>query len=357
MPEVLDLVDAENERRTIDDVHHPAEAFDDLEGAILALVRVKRGDAFLRKIVQGAAVKILPDALIDARVVALEIEERADDVDVEIVVAEGGGGDDFVGKLHDQAGELVRLQRGFAQVIKGLRGQHAGIFNEAMGDPHQGRLAADDRIERLFERIDQTAEEIIGVVRHVRRHLGVTEIALAGEMSPCTERAHKVRFPCTRLAVEQQDARVHRLAAGHEIEHVLEFSPRVAVHLLDIVGVGAPDVVLPGDRMLESADHLAGPLQFQRVNQHSLLALDTDVMPDGIHVFDRAQFQFGKLVLLAHVGIGQAQKPLPVRVDEQCLEARHVEAPVRVLHRDARPDVRDEGAAVSSPAFGTLAGD
>ena len=115
--QVLDLVDAEDERGAVDGPHQRAERGDDLEGAILAGVRVEGGDGLVRQLGERAPVQVLADALVDARVAPLEVEHGAHDVDVELLRRVLGAGDDVVGDLEDELGELGLVEVGFAQVL------------------------------------------------------------------------------------------------------------------------------------------------------------------------------------------------------------------------------------------------
>ena len=94
--QILDLIDAEDERGAVDHPHDAAEALDDLEGAVLARVGIERSDGCLRQVVERAAVEELTNAAIDARIVALHVKERAHDVDVEILTREARRGDDGI---------------------------------------------------------------------------------------------------------------------------------------------------------------------------------------------------------------------------------------------------------------------
>jgi hypothetical protein len=112
--QVLDLVDAENERGAIDRPHEAAECGNDLEGAILAGVGVERGNGLMRELGQRASIKILPDSLVYARVAPLQIEQSPHDVDVEALSDVLGARDDLVCELQDECRELGVVQVRFA---------------------------------------------------------------------------------------------------------------------------------------------------------------------------------------------------------------------------------------------------
>src|SRR5690606_1697696 len=76
--QVLDLVDAENQRRAVDSPHELAKRLDDLESAAIAAVRIECGHRRLGQLVELAALQILAHALVDAWVAALEIKQRPD---------------------------------------------------------------------------------------------------------------------------------------------------------------------------------------------------------------------------------------------------------------------------------------
>ena len=77
------------------------------------------------------------------------------------------------------------------------------------------------------------------------------------------QRPDQVRLAGARLAVKQQDARLAGGAAlrGDGIEQPLELAARLGVHDLDVDRVGAPDVVLPGDGMVEHGRQTVGMLR------------------------------------------------------------------------------------------------
>ena len=63
-----------------------------------------------------------------------------------------------------------------------------------------------------------------------------------------------------RLAVKQQDAGLRRRGAltGDGVEQLVEPGTGLGMHCLDVDRIGAPDVVLPRDRMLERSRKLVG---------------------------------------------------------------------------------------------------
>ncbi len=107
-----------------------AERGDDLEGAVLAGVGVERGDGLVRELGQRAAVQILAHALIDARIVALEVEERAHHVDVELLRGVLGARDDGVGELEDEPSELRIVEIRVAQRLEVLMRNLVGIRDQ-----------------------------------------------------------------------------------------------------------------------------------------------------------------------------------------------------------------------------------
>jgi hypothetical protein len=146
----------------------------------------------------------------------------------------------------------------------------------------------------------EAAQIEIGVVLHVRRHLRVAEIALARAMRIRSQRAQKMCLSGARLAVEQQDAILHVIpAAGRNGgQQVVEFLARLGMDLRHIDGVGAPQIVFPGYRMLERLAQLVGR---ERVSERRLFEgsafnthfepkmpsiLDAHKVPDGILIED-----------------------------------------------------------------------
>ena len=72
-PQVLDLIDTKHQRRAFDRPHQRAKCGDDFKSAVFAGIGVQRYDGFMRDRRQQTAVQILADALIDARIAALQI--------------------------------------------------------------------------------------------------------------------------------------------------------------------------------------------------------------------------------------------------------------------------------------------
>ncbi len=72
-------------------------------------------------------------------------------------------------------------------------------------------------------------------------------------MGARAQRADQVRLAGARLAVEQQNARLHLRGAirRHGAQQVGELAPRGRMHELDVDGIGPPDVVLPRNGVLE----------------------------------------------------------------------------------------------------------
>ena len=77
------------------------------------------------------------------------------------------------------------------------------------------------------------------------------------------QRPDQVRLAGTGLAVEQQNARLTGGAVlrRHRIEQRLKLAPRLRVHDLDIDRIGPPDVVLPGDGVVECGGQAVGMLR------------------------------------------------------------------------------------------------
>ena len=249
--QVLDLIDAEDERRAIDRPHELAEALDDLESAALARARIERSHGRLRQLVELAALQILAHALVDARIGALEIEERAHDIDVELLLGERRARDDLVGIGDDQLGELVLVELGFSQLIELLVVERGG--GELVGEPREAALALVIGIVGFLERSHEAAQVVVGIARDVRRHLRIAEIGRAGTMAGRPERADEMRLAGTGLAVEEQQTRGRRGPFGFDdrVERTLKLRARGFVHGRDVDRVGMPDVVFPGDRVLE----------------------------------------------------------------------------------------------------------
>ena len=252
--QVLDLIDGEDERRAVDGPHQPSERFDDLEGAPLAGIGVERSHGLGGKVGELAAVKVLAHALVDARVGALQVEERAHDIDIEAVAGELGRGDDVVGERQHHLGELGVVELGVAQLLERGRIEHILVGDKPAREAGKSALATLVGVVGLFQRVDEAAQVVVGVVGDVGRHLRVAEVGLAGAMGRSAQGADEVGLAGARLAVEQQDARLHARAAAlrrHGVQELGELAARRRMDRLDVDRVGAPEVVLPGDGVLE----------------------------------------------------------------------------------------------------------
>src|SRR5690606_15085044 len=111
-------VDAEDQSSAVHGPHELAEGLDDLESPAVAAVRIEGGDRRVRQLVELAALQILPDPLVDARIAALHVEQRPDDVDIEVLVRERGAGDDVVGKREDQPGQTILVKARLPQLLE-----------------------------------------------------------------------------------------------------------------------------------------------------------------------------------------------------------------------------------------------
>ena len=180
--QVLNLIDAEHERRPVDRPHQAPERLDDLEGAPLARVGVERCHCLHRQVGQLAAVEVLPHAPVDARVAALQIEQRAHDVDVEALAGKLGCGHDLVGQRQHHLGELRLVELGLAQLLERGGVEHALVADQMVGEAGEPALAALVGVVGLLERVDEAAQVIVGVVGDVGRHLRVADVGLAGPM-------------------------------------------------------------------------------------------------------------------------------------------------------------------------------
>ena len=260
VPEILDLVDAEHERGAIDGPHQLAEAFDDLEGAAIAAVGIERSDRVPCEFGELAALQVLPHAAVKARIRSLQVEQRPDDVDVETFLGELGRSYDIVGEFEDEPRKLGLGKIRLAQPLELLGIDYSGIGDQLAGQPREASLSARVRIVGLLERVDQTPQVIVGIARHVRRHLRVTEIGLAAPVRTRSQRPDEMRLAGTGLAMEQQNAGLGLLQSfcRHGTEQGVEFRARLRVDRFHIDGIGPPDVVLPRDRMLERRGHLVG---------------------------------------------------------------------------------------------------
>ncbi len=166
--------------------------------------------------------------------------------------------------------QVVIVERAVAQLFEAVFGQHFGIGEEPPRQPRQARLAAAVGIVRLLQAVHEPAQIVVGVVGDVGRHLRIAEVGLALAMRRRAQRAQEMRLAGAGLAVEQQNARLLCRAAPLRdgLQQILELAPRLGMHLGHVHGIGAPDIVLPGDRMLERLDELVSRNGFLNFAAH-----------------------------------------------------------------------------------------
>ena len=145
-------------------------------------VGIERRHRLHGKVGQLAAIEILPHALVDARVGALQIEQRAHDVDVEALPGELRRGDDVVGQRQHHLGKLGVRELGVAQLLERVGLQHVLVADQTIGKTGQPALAALVGVVGFLERVDEAAQVVVGVVGDVGRHLRIAEVGLAGAM-------------------------------------------------------------------------------------------------------------------------------------------------------------------------------
>ncbi len=202
-------------------------------------------------------VKVLANALVDARIRALQVEQRPHDVDVEFLLGELGRRDDLVGERQHQLGELRIVEPLFPELLDLRRIAQRRILHQMVGKARQPAFRSAIGIIGLFERVDQAPQVVVGVVGDIRRHLRIAEVRPPHPMRGRAQRPDQVRLAGARLSMEQQDARLARarLARGHRLQQLGELAPRRGVDRLDVDGIRAPQIVFPGDRMLEHAGY------------------------------------------------------------------------------------------------------
>ena len=318
--------------------------------------------AWMRELGQRASMQVLADALVDARVAPLDVEHGAHDIDVELLRRVLGAGDDVVGDLEDELGELGLVKAGFAKVLQILRIDRR-VGDEPARQARQRRLAGSIGVVGLLERMHEAAQVVVGVVGDVRRHLRVAEIGGAAAVRIGAQRPQKVRLAGARLAVEQQDAvlRAGSAPGNDASEKVGEFAPRLGVHLGDVDGIGPPNIVLPGDRLLERREEpVRSGLRLSFLLLHQSMGLDVSVfdahvVPDGVLVEDRGILEFLDVLFVLEVGARKHQLARPMSAGQHVLEVDLRETPFGVRGANRVPHPRDKRLAGPWPSLGARA--
>ena len=111
-----------------------------------------------------------------------------------------------------------------------------------------------------------------------------------------------MRFTGSRLAMKQQYPRLRfrALLRRHRIEQIIKLLARLLMHLLDVDRVGAPDIVLPRNRVVERSRKLTSCLGLGVIRLHKTgcswmldrtsfldLIFDADKMQDGVFEYER----------------------------------------------------------------------
>ena len=199
------------------------------------------------------AVQILADTLIDARIVALQVKQRPHDIDVEFARLELFAGDDLVGEAQDEPCQLLVIECRVAEFVEIGGRDDFRVEHHVVRQPRQRRLPEPVGVVGLLERVHEAAQIEVGVVLHVGRHLRVAEIALARAMRVGSQGSQKMGFSGSRLAVKQQNSFLHVIAVpGRDgRQQIVEFLACLGVNFRHVDGVGAPEIIFPGDRMLK----------------------------------------------------------------------------------------------------------
>ena len=144
-----------------------------------------------------------------------------------------------------------------------FRRKHGAVGDELRRQARQAALAGRVGIIGLLERMNEPAQEIVGVIGDVRRHLRIAEVGCARSVGRRAECAQKMRLPGARLSMEQQNAGLigATLARRDRPQCFGKFQSRFRVDLAHVNGIRAPDIVFPRDRMLEGVGQLiSGPI-------------------------------------------------------------------------------------------------
>ena len=124
---------------------------DDLEGAILAGVRDRAPRRPRAQIGQLAAVQILAHALVDARIAALQVEQRAHDIDVEVLrLRTSAQATIWSASAQHQLGELCRRRASRRAVSRDRRTRRPRIGDQTVGQARQRRSRRTGRGRRAF---------------------------------------------------------------------------------------------------------------------------------------------------------------------------------------------------------------
>ncbi len=184
------------------------------------------------------AAQVLDDALLDGRLVALEVEERAQQIQLE--VREGGQGAELVGRVADDLMDVVRVRVGLRQA----GGPLATAREERAGELHQSGAGLRGLAVGQVERLDEVVEDVAPIVGRGRRHLHVAHEPERLLMDAGTKGADEVRLAAAGLAEQQQDApRVQARWRGGTGEQALEGGARLLVDPLHVERIGPPDLM------------------------------------------------------------------------------------------------------------------
>src|SRR5690606_35409686 len=86
-------------------------------------------------------------------------------------------------------------------------------------------------------------------------HLRIAEVGFLLPVRTCAQGPDEVRLARAGLPMKQQDTCLRRAILRYSLDERCKFAACLRMHLLDVHRVSPPDIVFPGDRMLESLSH------------------------------------------------------------------------------------------------------
>ena len=246
--DILELIDAENQRHAVDGPDHLPQA---LDHPVRGVGIGTRHDAAEQPAVVGRQVlapQVLEHSRLDPGIIALEVEKRLDEVNIDLVKPLVQ--DHAVGHRADDPVDRRLIELTFPKLLELTIGGDSGRFGKGVREPHQTGTRRLRLVVRPVERFDQVVQDVSAVLSRERGHLHVAAVAAVAGVDPVAKGPHQVGLAASRFTEQQQDPAGGEAAGFLNAVHgAIEPVAGGGVDRLDVERISLPDVVAVGERM------------------------------------------------------------------------------------------------------------